>query len=62
MGKEMKMTLNELYVEVKRYIDQGYGHKEIVVSEENLNGFIDSIQSNRMPCKEPDYFIILMKG
>ncbi len=56
------MTLNELMIQVKKYIDKGYGAKEILL-DTDIDDYneIDSIQQNTMPNVEPEYLLIISK-
>ena len=55
------MTLIELKHKIDTLIDEGYGEKIICVDgQPDLE--IDSVQSNRNPGFEPDYYIILTSG
>lgn len=57
-----EMTLNELIKNGQRFVDEGYGDKEIVVENGEMELEIDSIQSNSNPGIEPDYLFIMGAG
>jgi len=56
------MTLNELIKNAQRFIDKGYGDKQIIVEDGDYELEIDSIQSDTNPEVEPNYLYVMSGG